>query len=489
MKAGPKGQADLSPLPWNPRSRGADQFRLFCEKFLKVPKGLGARKPFLLRDWQRDLVNTLYEGDTQTAVWVIPRGNGKSALAAALALHHLFMFGEGARVAVVAQDERSATRLLETAARMIHLNDDLAARAVVYKDKIKVPGTDSVFLALPAEASRVEGEDLTLAILDEIGYMPRATFEAAVLSTGKRDGSKTLCIGTPSTPAWQEKSPLWDLVLKGRSDEEDKSFRLVEFGADPSLPIDATETWAVANPAFEAHEGGWLTEKALRSQFGLTSENEFRRARLGQWVTQSQEAAFQADKWNTCERKGVTIPHGSKVVLALDGSKNGDSTAILIGSVSKKPHYQPGGVWDPNDHEEGWEVPILEVEDRIRALCNTYQVVEVAADPYLWQRTIQVLSEEGIPMYAFPQSPQRITPATIDLRGAIHGELMTHSGDPTFTRHVLAANLEETTRGVKLVKPKRRTHIDLAAALVMCHSRCSWLATSKQRKKVKGFTL
>ena len=485
MKAGPKAQADLSPLPWTPRSRGAEQLRLFCEKFLKVPRGKGAKGPLRLRPWQVDLAETLYADETATAVWVLPRGNGKSGMAAAIGLHHVLMSGiEGARCAVIAQDDRSAKRLLSSAVRMVELDEDLASRCVVYRDRIVVPGTGSEFLALPAEAHRVEGEDLTLAILDEVGFMPTDTFEAAYLSTGKREGSKVLCIGTPSQSKWREKSPLWDLVIRGRAEPDSKTFRLVEYGADPKLPIDDPATWEAANPAY----GDWLTEAALREQCSVVREAEFRRARLGQWVEQSTEPAFPVEKWRACERAGVFIPDGSKVVIALDGSKNGDSTGLLVGSVSSRPHFQVGGVWDPADHPDGWEVPILEVEDRICELCKQYHVVEIAADPYLWQRTLQVLVEEGLPAYSFPQSPQRQTPATADLRGAVNAGLLTHSGEAVLNRHVLRASIEETTRGIKLAKPSKHEHIDLAVCLMMCHSRASWLGSPKRlrAKKLRG---
>lgn len=486
MKAGPKGQADLSPLPWRPRSTGAEQLRLFCEKYLRVPRGKGAKGPLKLRPWQGDMASTLYADETTLAVWVLPRGQGKSALAAAIGLHHVFMSGiEGARCAVVAQDERSASRLLKTAARMVELNEELDSRCLVYKDRIVVPGTDSVFMSLPGEAHRIEGEDLTLAIIDEIGFIPHESFEAALLSTGKREGSKVLAIGTPSPSKWRDKSPLWDLVIRGRAEPDDKQFRLVEFGADPKLPIDDPETWAIANPAY----GDWLTEQAIRGQLPPTTrELEFRRARLGQWVESSTEPAFPPDRWKACERKDVFIPDGTDVVLAFDGSRSGDCTAILVGSVSSKPHFQVGGLWNPKDHPEGWEVPVLEVEDRIRELCKQYRVREIACDPSWWGRTIQVLEGEGLPAYGFPQSTQRLNAATADLRGAVNAGLLTHSGEPVLNRHVMRAAIEETHRGLKLAKPSKNEQIDLAACLVMCYSRASWLGSPKRRRarKVRG---
>lgn len=484
MKAGPKAPADLSPLPWSPRSKGADQLRLFAEKFLIVPRGKGARSPMRLRPWQMDMAGTLFREDVNLAVWVLPRGQGKSGIAAAIALHHVFMSGiEGARVAIVAQDERSAVRVLKTCIRMIELNEELSKRAMIYRDRIEIPGTDSSVLALPAEAHRVEGEDLTLAILDEVGFMPKATFEAALLSTGKREQSKVLAIGTPSPAKFRESSPLWDLVVEGRSGAD--GMALVEFGADPKLPIDDPATWAAANPAF----GDWLTEDNIRAQLPpRTRELEFRRARLGQWTEQSSEPAFDPVKWSECERTGVIIPEGASVVLALDGSHSGDSTAVLVGSVSPVPHMQVGGVWEPAE-QAGGEVNHLEVEDRIRELAREYNVVEIVADPYRWQRSMNVLAEEGLPVHKFPQTPQRQTPATNDLRAAVNAGLITHSGEQVLNSHVMRASLQETARGVKLTKPSRNEHIDLAACLVMAHSRCSWLGSRKRSRarRVKGF--
>lgn len=488
MKAGPKGAVDESPLPWNPRAKGADQLRLFAQKFLVVPRGKGAKKAFHIRDWQLDLCRTLLDDDeVSLACWVLPRGNGKSGLAAAIALHHVFMSGiEGARCAIVAQDERRASAMLRTACRMVELNEELSSRCRIYKDRIEVPGTASTLTALPAEAQRIEGEDLTLGIVDEIGFVRKDSFEATILSTGKREGSKVLAIGTPSPAKFREISPLWDLVIRGRAEPDSRDFRLVEFGVDDSLPIDSPATWEKANPAF----GDWLTEKAIRSQLPpVTRELEFRRARLGQWVEQSSEPAIPADSWKKCARPKVRIPHGSRVVVALDGSMNNDSTALLVGSVSSKPHFEIGGLWEPFKEGDGFEVNHLEVEDRIRELARDFQVVEIVADPFRWQRTLQVLDEEGLPVHKFPQSTTRLNPATTDLRAAVNAGLLTHSSEPDLNAHILRASIEESTRGMKLSKPSRNQKIDLAACLIMAYSRCYWLGSPKARKarKVKGF--
>lgn len=488
-KAGPKAQAELSPLPRDAELTGVDALAHFMARYIIVPRGQGAGKPMELRPWQRSMCQGHYRPDNALSVWVLPRGQGKSGIAAAIALERLFRAGSiGTRIAIVAQDERSAIRLLKTASRMVELSPDLAARTTIYRDRLVVPGTDAELTALPAEAHRVEGSDLDLAILDEIGFMPSSTFEAAVLSVGKVEGGKVLAIGTPSPAKFRDISPLYNLVLRGRAgDGSDTSFDLVEYGAPADLDIYAPETWRMANPAMD---DGWLTEKSIRAQLPPTTrEAEFRRARLGQWVESATEPAFTAEHWKARGRPGVAIPKGARVVLALDGSASRDSTAIIVGSISKTPHFQVGGLWEPSREADDYEVSHLEVEDRIIQLAEFYDVVEVVADPFRWQRSLQVLEERGLPVAQFPQTTARLTPATNDARAAVAEGGLTHDADERLSTHVLRASIEETTRGLRLAKPTKHEKIDLAACLIMALSRCQWLGDKRhsRKRKVKGF--
>jgi phage terminase large subunit-like protein len=62
---------------------------------LHVPKGKGARSRLRLRKWQKAIVRKVLAHDVRTAVVAIPRGNGKSTLAAALELWALVDGSEG----------------------------------------------------------------------------------------------------------------------------------------------------------------------------------------------------------------------------------------------------------------------------------------------------------------------------------------------------------------------------------------------------------
>ncbi len=90
----------------------------------------------------------------------------------------------------------------------------------------------------------------------------------------------------------------------------------------------------------------------------------------------------------------------------------------------------------------------------------------------------------------FPHSPARLTAATTDLYSAAINGRMTHSGNTTLAAHIAAAVLVEAPRGMRLSQqPRSRTapKIDLAACLVMAHSRATWRATHKKRKKTRSF--
>lgn len=481
MKAGPKAAASLEPLKWSTRSKGVDHFRNFCRRYLKVPRGVGARKALRPRDWQLDMCRPLFEGTAHINVWVLPRGNGKSGLVAAIALHHLFTFGEGARVMVVAQNDKAAQRLLDTAKRMVALEPELEERAQVYKDRIYVPGTDSEFKAVASEQSAVEGEDLTLAIIDEIGFTDVDVYEAALLSTGKRPGSKLVAIGTPSTPRMRDKSPLLGLVTAGRAG--DPTINLVEYSAPDNCALDDEEALAAANPAL----GDWLDLDVIRASMPpKTSEAEYRRARLGQWVLQSGESFMPAEAWGECARPGVAIPEGTPVVLALDGSQRWDATVLMMASVSPVPHVEVAGWWF-GDHDPDFEVSHAEVENTILDFAERFKVREVTADPYLWQRTLQVLQEEGLPVSKFSQSAGRMSPALAEFRAAALDGKVTHQDDHRVNAHMLAAQLIESGHGMKLGKPSKEMHIDGAVATVMAYSRAFWLGSKRLKKKNKSY--
>ena len=483
MKAGPKAAVDPSPLPFGSRQVGAARFAAFVQRYIVTPKGKGARKAMKLRDWQIELVGSVLDPDPRPrlAGWMLPRGQGKSTLVAALGLYDLMLGEEGASVVVAATDERQAGIVFGAAARMVELHPEMESRIQVYKDRLVVPERGASFVCLPAEAKRLEGLDPTLAILDEIGVISRDVYEVVALAQGKRATSTLLGIGTPGPDPHD--SVLIDMRDYAHDNPSDPTFVWREFSAAgfEDHPVDCSHCWELANPAL----GDFLHTDAMTALLPpKTREATFRRARLCQFATDGANAFLPHGVWDALAT-GETVPDGADVVIALDGSFSNDATALLVSTVSTAPHFDVVALWEPPPGDDQYRVPVHDVEDVIRQACRRWRVVEIIADPFRWTRTLQALESEGLPVVEFPHSPARLTAATSDLyRACVDGDL-SHSGDPRLARHVENATVIEDTRGARIAKERKHStrRIDLAACAVMAHSRATWRATRKRRAR------
>jgi len=459
----------------------------FCQEFIVAPSGTGARKPMRLRPWQVALVGSVWDAEPRPrlAGWMLPRGQGKSTLVAALGLYDLLLGQEGAQVVVAASDERQAGIVFATAARMVELNEDLSSRVQVFQNRLLVPERGATFTCLPAEPRRLEGLNPSLAILDEIGVITREVYEVVALASGKRDVSTVLGIGTPGPDP--EDNVLLGMREYAASNPGDPSFVWREHSAAgfEDHPPGCEHCWELANPGLD----DLVRRDAMRALLPpKMREATYRRARLCQFVTDTDGAFLPPGLWESLAT-GEPVPDGAEVVLALDGSFNGDATALLVATVDRRPHVDVAGLWEPPSANPEYRVPVADVEEAIRAACLRWRVREVIADPFRWTRTLQALDAERIPIVEFPQSPARMTPATTGTYEAAVNRDLSHSGNPDLARHVGNAVLTEDARGVRLGKARRHStrRIDLALCLVMAHARATYYAATPRPNRTVSF--
>jgi phage terminase large subunit-like protein len=236
-------------------------------------------------------------------------------------------------------------------------------------------------------------------------------------------------------------------------------------------PVDCAHCWELANPAL----GDFLARDGLAACLPpKMRESSFRRARLCQLTDQLEEAWLYPGAWTACTDTTRPIPDGAEVVLAFDGSFNGDTTVLVVATVDQRPHVDLVELWEA----AGTQVPIVDVEQAIRQACRRWRVLEIAADPFRWARSLQLLDGEGLPVLEYPQSPGRMTPATARFYEAVVNQQLTHSGDSRLARHIGNAVLREDARGARLAKERKDStrRIDAAVATVMAHDRAAALA-------------
>jgi phage terminase large subunit-like protein len=159
---------------------------LYAVSFIQAlshTKGSWAGKPFELIDWQEQIVRDIFgilkpNGYRQfnTAYVEIPKKQGKSELAAAIAL--LLTCGDGEERAEVygcAADRQQASIVFEVAADMVRMCPALSRRVKILastKRLIYLP-TNSFYQVLSAEAYSKHGFNIHGVVFDELHTQPK----------------------------------------------------------------------------------------------------------------------------------------------------------------------------------------------------------------------------------------------------------------------------------------------------------------------------
>jgi phage terminase large subunit-like protein len=263
-----------------------------------------------------------------------------------------------------------------------------------------------------------------------------------------------------------------------RGEVDDPSFYMAWWEAPADADHRLEETWIAANPGY-----GDLNSKAdFESMVKRTPEAEFRTKRCNQWVS-SQNTWLPAGVWDSLQ-EDIPIPDDVEVVLGVDGSFSGDTTAIVAVSVPKthedKPHVWLVQAWEkqPDDLDD-WRVDTLEVEQTLIDFAQKHRNLrEIAFDPFRWQRTMAVLQDLGLPVVEYNStSARRMIPACQKVFDSVTEATLTHSGDPLLARHLDNCVLKIDNMGARIVKESRNSprKIDAAVAFVIAYDR----ATSK----------
>lgn len=486
LQPGPKKRVSDEPLPPADGGTPSDRFVTFCQRYIKVRNGFGSGQPLRVRDWQKALVASILDGDPppRLGCWLLARANGKTSLLAALSVFKLFTSDLGGSVVCCARTKDQAQLLFTAARDYVETSPELLARCQVGRERLYVPGNRTSFECLVSEPASLEGLNYSFCAVDEIGVTPRETLDVLQLAQGKRPPGESVLLAVGTPPHSPDDSVLMDWRNLAR-DTGDEYVVYREFTADGFDHHDMLCEHCIraANPAY----GDFLAMDVFKRDAKTAKEAAYRRSRLCQFVFGGESPLVSSDVWDSLAVKR-TIADGSPVVIAFDGSTTRDHTAILVGTVENRPHFDTVAVFDPKD--TGGRIDVLAVEAALRATLTRWDVKEIIADDHLWNRSLQVLASEGATVHVFSQSKERLTRATTDLHTTLTNAGLSHSGDQLLRAHVLAADVVETNGGVRLSKQSRSTKapkIDLASCLVMGLSRCQWLASRKpSRRRVIG---
>ena len=481
----------LTEVPLADQMRGdGELYANFAEAVCRVTKdsvASPAGKLLELRGWQKELLKHILARREdgrfrhRTALVGMSRKNGKSALAASMGLAGLTLGGNGSEIYSCAADRDQARIVFGTAKRMIELDEELSSMFTLYRDAIEFKDKGSVYRVLSAEAYSKEGLNPSpLVIFDEVHAQPSwELWNVLSLAGGARADSLLLGITTAGvkTQSNGQDSLCYSLyqygqkVVKGETKDPSFFFSWWE-PAQPEADHRDESLWQEANPGFN----DIVDKEEMQSAVLRTPEAEFRTKRLNCFVNTSV-AWLPTGAWEALKDTDRFPEPGEDVILAFDGAFSNDSTALVMWLLGgEKPHLMVVGLWErPDDAEQGWHIPVAEVEETIVSTFRDerFNVKEIVFDPARWQRTFMVLDEEGLPVVSYPNSAANMVPATQKFYEAVVNESFTHDGDERLARHIANCVTKQSSRGVMVAKASSRRKVDAAVASIFGYDRAT----------------
>ena len=486
----------------------ADHAVCFIEKYCCHTKGRWDGKPFLLIDWQeqiiRDIFGTLKENGYRqfnTAYIEIPKKQGKSELAAAVALYLLLMdFEPSAEVYGCAADRNQAKIVFNVAADMVKKSPKLQ-KLIKVKDSTKemeVIRDGSRYQALSADVANKHGFNTHGVIFDELHTQPnRKLYD--VMTKGSGDARMQPLYFLITTAGDNVNSICYEIhqkakdIIEGR--KVDPAFYPVIYGADEGDDWTDPKVWMKVNPSLGITVGMDKVEAACEeAKQNPLDENTFRQLRLNQWVKQSVRW-MPMDKWDACafpvseENLEGRVCYGG-----LDLSSTTDITAFVLvfppedeeGKYCILPYFWvpeetlglrvrrdhvPYDLWEKQGYlmtTEGNVVHYAYIEKFIESLGERFNIREIGYDRWGAVQMVQNLEGMGFTVVPFGQGFKDMSPPTKELLKLTLEKRIAHGGHPVLRWMVDNITIKKDPAGnIKADKEKSTEKIDGAIAAIM----------------------
>lgn len=418
---------------------------------LSITSGSLAGQPFKVRDWQRQFIEGIY-GPTdengrrivRTALFSIPRKNGKTGLIAGLVLAHLMgpEAEQRGQIYSAAVDKDQASIIFNECVAMIEASPQLDCRVNIqsFKKTISDEITGSVYVSLSSDARKAHGLSPSLWIFDELAQVPnRNLLDALQTATGARLEPLGIVI---STQAAEDTHPMSELVDYAENITngviEDKTF----FGKVYRAPDDADvwdeQVWHDCNPALgDFRSLDEMRAAAVRAQRMPSFESTFRNLYLNQRI--DAEARFiNGAVWKECGGEvDLKALEGRPCYGGLDLSTARDLTALVLVFPDEQsgfdvvPHFwlPKEGLRDKEDEDRvpyctwaqqgylettpGKSVDYRHVVQRMGELAQTYDIQAIAYDRWRINDLKREMHDERveIELSEFGQGYKSMSPA------------------------------------------------------------------------------
>ena len=340
---------------------------------------------------------------------------------------------------------------------------------------LSLPDGGEAVLSTAGAASKDGGKE-TFLVPDEIHlYVTdelRSMYATALRNTGKRKHAEPWALMTTTAcrlgerSVWETLEKRWRLgelgdewlihhrEAKGRVDVSDRKRTLKQLRDVYGVAMDPDKGWMLAEDVYsDMQDPTVCRDEAEAARYFLNRSM----AGSDAWIAKSIHDRQTRDE---------TVPHGTAIAVGFDGSINDDST-VLRGCRMSDGFLFRLGVWEKPDGAlgDGWQVPRIEVLDRIRQVYRDYDVVRGHFDPHEWRSDIGTLATElgDEKVVEFPTDHYTVMDAALNRlhTDLTNGEIW-HDADPVASVHY--GNSYVARRGrlrlVRKVNPNSSRKID-----------------------------
>lgn len=481
---------------------------------LKHPKSKLDGFQFQLDPWQERIVRRIYgprhaDGRriVRTVSMMLPRGNRKTSLGAALALLHTIGPENTPRAEnIVAASDRSQARIAyEEAYSIVKTISALDGklRLTDSKNRIANAKTAAWFEALSADGRVAHGHTPAFALVDEIHAWPkRDLWEAITSGLIKVPNSLLMVISTAGRGTENVAWTHFDYARKvARGEVQDETLLPILFETDRDADWLDEDVWRRVNPGMaygypDLHGMRVLAKQAKESPSERAS---FQQLVLNMWL---DGAADPFVDMMIYDEGAVEIDlddlEGAPCWIGVDLSATNDLTCVVACFREGGDGFQvvpfffcpeeqlrarsdrdrvPYVEWAEEGFitaTPGTVVDLHAVEAQIRELCARFEVREIAFDPHMARTMISDLLDDGLPAVEMRQGWVTMAPAIKDLERAILGRRFRHGGHPVLRWNFENIAVRVDPAGNKgFHKGKSREKIDGAVAAAMALSRCA----------------
>lgn len=490
----------------------------FFEKVLRHPKE--GYKPFLLIPWQaRFLANVFGPVDAggqrriRRAYLEVGKKNGKSELAAGIALYMLCADGEpAAEVYLAATTKDQAGIVFRTACAMVECSPTLRRMLKVIRSTKTIIMRDNpnCFLrAISADGDAQDGINPSAVIIDELHRWKTGKSHELinVLVKGMVTRRQPIALEITTAGSTEDESPLaWLEHERTRLIEQevfvDPTFYGKIFAADVKDDWTDPETWKKSNPSLETHPRGFLKLSAIEAECTAAKNQRslqaaFKRYHLGLWMsTETEYMPLELWKANSAPRKALVE---RSCYIGLDLSECVDLTSLVAvfpdedGSVDILPFFWmaedrvrereladrvPYGMWVADGVLETTPGNVIDLEyikAKIRWASEMFDVRAVAFDPHHALQLSIDMDKEGVRCVPVPQRFTHLSEPTKKLMELALNTKIRHQGNPLLAWNMNCLRVKgdgnDNIRPVKPDRAKESKRIDGAVALILALSR------------------